>query len=178
MFFPLHPETPADGLTLDSLFAGRGVDVPAAHQRMVELMRAEGLPYGERTHTYNSRLAQELGKWADARGVESIHDILYQAYFVKNRNISDIEELASLAQSAGLPVDEAKDVLMGRRFKKEVDADWMKSRKYGITGIPTFVSGKHSLVGAQSYEALEKLVRNAGAMRIGEPSSLSTDSGN
>ena len=57
------------------------------NQRMVELMRAEGLPYGERTHTYNSRLAQELGKWADACGVEAIHDILYRAYFVENRNI-------------------------------------------------------------------------------------------
>jgi len=35
------------------------------YQRMKALMDAEGLPYGKRTYTYNSRLAQELGKWAD-----------------------------------------------------------------------------------------------------------------
>ena len=62
VFFPLHPDTPAAGQSLDVLFAGRHLDLQAVQQRLADLMRAEGLPYGERTHTYNSRLAQELGK--------------------------------------------------------------------------------------------------------------------
>jgi hypothetical protein len=36
---------------------------------MASLKRAadkEGLPLGERKKTYNSRLAQELGKWAES----------------------------------------------------------------------------------------------------------------
>jgi hypothetical protein len=36
-----------------------------AQAHMRGLMEQEGLPYDERTHSYNSRLAQELGKWAD-----------------------------------------------------------------------------------------------------------------
>ena len=64
-FFPLHPETPEDGLTLEQLFDGRDIDIPSAHVRMARLMAEEGLPYGERTMTYNSRLAQELAKWAE-----------------------------------------------------------------------------------------------------------------
>ena len=103
VFFPLHPDTPAEGQSLDVLFTGRHLDLQAMQQRLADLMRAEGLPYGERTHTYNSRLAQELGKWADTRGVEAIHDVLYRAYFVDNRNISDLDELIRLAQSVGLP---------------------------------------------------------------------------
>jgi predicted DsbA family dithiol-disulfide isomerase len=166
VFFPLHPDTPADGQSLDELFAGRGLDLRAMHQRMAALMRSEGLPYGERTFTYNSRLAQELGKWADTRGVEAIHDAVYRAYFVDNRNIGDVEELVTLAGSVGLPKDEARDVLSERRFRQAVDADWVKSRQYGVTGVPTFVSGEHGVVGAQPYEMLEQLVRAAGALPL------------
>jgi predicted DsbA family dithiol-disulfide isomerase len=155
------------------LFSGRGIDIRAMNKRMVELMRAEGLPYGERTHTYNSRLAQELGKWADACGVEAIHNILYRAYFAENRNISNVEELMTLAQSAGLPASEARDVLLKRRFREAVDADWMKAREYGVTGVPTFVSGNFGVVGAQPYDALKKLVCNAGGLKIDGPASLS-----
>lgn len=163
MFFPLHPDTPSEGQSLEALFAGRQVDVPAMHQRMADLMRGEGLPYGERTHTYNSRLAQELGKWADTRGVDAMHDVLYRAYFVDNRNIGDIEELVRLAEIAGLPSAEARDVLDTRRMTAPVDADWAKAREYGITGVPTFVAGKRGVVGAQPYETLEQFVSAAGA---------------
>ena len=48
-----------------------------------------------------------------------------------------------------------------RTFKGAVDADWNLSRQYGITGVPTFVAGRRSVVGAQPYEALEQLVRKA-----------------
>ena len=47
--FPLHPETPEEGSTLEELFAGRGFDIEAAQTRLSELMKAEGLPYGTRT---------------------------------------------------------------------------------------------------------------------------------
>ena len=77
--FPLHPETPAEGRSLADLFAGRNVDRKAMHEAMKARMDAEGLPYGERTMTYNSRLAQELGKWADTQpGGEALHDALFQ----------------------------------------------------------------------------------------------------
>jgi hypothetical protein len=61
VYFPLHPETPPEGTPLTELFAGRNLDIKAMHARMKGLMDAEGLPYSVRTHTYNSRLAQELG---------------------------------------------------------------------------------------------------------------------
>ena len=87
--FPLHPDTPEDGLTLEELFAGRDVDIPSAQARMQQLMADEGLPYGPRTMTYNSRLAQELAKWADTRADgQRIHDVLFHAYFVDNVNLA------------------------------------------------------------------------------------------
>jgi predicted DsbA family dithiol-disulfide isomerase len=166
--FPLHPDTPAEGRSIAELYAGRNLDPEAVYRRMKGLMDAEGLPYGRRTHTYNSRLAQELGKWADTRpGGGAIHDALYRAYFVDARNIGDPDVLIDIAHAVGLPAEAARGVLAERRFKDAVDADWAKSRAYGVTGVPTFVAGRYGVVGAQPYETLEALLDKAGATRRG-----------
>jgi len=162
--FPLHPETPAEGRSMAELYAGRGMDPEAMYIRMKGLMDGEGLPYGRRTHTYNSRLAQELGAWADTQsGGEALHDALYRAYFVDARNIGDEDTLIEIVESVGLSGDAAREVLSTRSFKDAIDADWAKSREVGVTGVPTFVAGGQGVVGAQPYEALEGLVKEAGA---------------
>lgn len=157
--FPLHPETPSEGVSLEVLFADRDIDIEAMYARMKALMDAEGLPYSKRSHTYNSRLAQELGKWADTQsGGEAIHDALFKAYFVEGRNIGDLEILVELAASVGLPAEDAREVLTHRTFSAAIDADWQRSRAYGITGVPTFVAGGYGVVGAQPFEVLERLI--------------------
>ena len=166
--FPLHPDTPLEGRSMAEFYASRNIDPEAAHARMKGLMDAEGLPYGRRTHSYNSRLAQELGKWADTQpGGAALHDALYKAYFVEARNIGDLELLVALAASVGVPAEEARAVLIERRFKDAIDADWAKSAQYGVTGVPTFVAGGYGVVGAQPYEVLEQLAERAGAPRRG-----------
>ena len=162
--FPLHPETPVEGRSLADLFAGRGVDRKAMNAQMKARMDAEGLPYGERTMTYNSRLAQEVGKWADTQpGGEAIHDAMFRAYFVEARNIGDPDVILDIVKQAGLPVDEAREVIEKRTFKDAVDEDWALSRQLGVTGVPTFVAGRYGVVGAQPYETLERLVERAAA---------------
>ena len=164
MHFPLHPDTPLDGQSMEDLFAGRGMDMDAMYARMKGLMDDEGLPYGQRTHTYNSRLSQELGKWADTQpGGEAIHDALYRAYFVDAVNVGDVDALLKIAGAVGLDVAAAGGVLESRSFSDAVDADWELSRRYGVTGVPTFVAGRQGVVGAQPYEVLEKLLQDAGA---------------
>jgi predicted DsbA family dithiol-disulfide isomerase len=166
VYFPLHPDTPAEGLPLARLFAGRGADLEAMYQRMKRLMDAESLPYDRRTHTFNSRLAQELAKWGDTQPhAEVLHGALYSAYFVDGRNIGDPDVLVDLASSVGLTADTARRVIEDRSFKNAVDEDWRKARTYGITGVPTFVAGGHQVVGAQPYEVLEQLATAAGAAR-------------
>ena len=136
------------------------------YSRMKGLMDAEGLPYGKRTRTYNSRLAQELGKWADEQSKNGqnfgvIHDALYKAYFVDGKNIGDKDVLIQISKCAGLPMDEVREILVSRSYKNAVDSDWKKSRDYGVTGVPTFAAGMYKLVGAQPYEALEQLINKA-----------------
>jgi len=166
--FPLHPDTPAEGREMAAFYAERGLDPEAMYQRMKRLMDAEGLPYGRRTHTYNSRLAQELGKWADTQpNGDALHDALYRAYFVDARNIGDPAVLLDIVAKVGLPVEEARKVLDERRFKDAVDEDWAKSRAYGVTGVPTFVAERKGVVGAQPYEVLVQLLDEIGAQKRG-----------
>lgn len=164
--FPLHPETPAEGRSLQDLFGCGPEEISEKNSRMKGLMEAEGLPYNERSHTYNSRLAQEIGSWAETQpGGSAIHDKFFEAYFVDRRNVGDVEVIIDVVNSVGLDEQEARAVLKQRRFKDVVNADWDKSRNYGVTGVPTFVSSGRGLVGAQPYEALQQLMVEAGAVR-------------
>jgi predicted DsbA family dithiol-disulfide isomerase len=155
----LHPDTPAEGMTLEQMFPGR--DLTPVKQRMQGLMQEAGLPYGDRSMTYNSRLAQELGKWADSVDPNtSLHDLLYKAYFVDNINISDVEALVQLAKKAGLDEVQARDVLQNRSFEQQVNEDWQRSQQTGVTGVPTFFAKDLIVVGCQPYETLEKFVKH------------------
>ena len=160
VYFPLHPDTPAQGLPLKDLFAGRGIDIEAAHARLKTLMDAEGLVFNARTHTYNSRLAQELAKGFDS---DALRGALYRGYFEYGKNLGDVEVLVEIARSCGIDPAAARDALKERTFKEAVDADWAKARGYGITGVPSFVAGNQKVVGAHPYEVLERLVMAAGA---------------
>lgn len=124
------------------------------------------LPFGERTMTFNSRLAQELGLWAEDRGKgDQFHENAFTAYFVDGKNLADRAVLLHLAAKVQLPVGEAQKVLETRSYADRVDACWHESRQLGITAVPTFVIGSNRAVGAQSYQALAELVQQAGIKR-------------
>ena len=168
--FPLHPETPEQGLTLEELFAGRPVDIKRIVSRLRQVADGLGLPLGERKKTYNSRLAQELAKWAESKGKgDPFHDAVFRTYFVDGKNVSRVDELVTLAKSIGLPEEEAKSVLESRTFREAVDSDWLRSRALGITAVPTFVVDHQSVVGFQPYEVLEQFLKTCGAKRRKRP---------
>jgi predicted DsbA family dithiol-disulfide isomerase len=153
--FPLHPETPEEGNV-------RGPEIIARNRKMKVNMDNEGLPFNpERNMSYNSRLAQELAKWAGTKGIEEkITDALFRAYFVEVKNIGKADVLAKIAEENGLPADEATDVLLSRTYKDAVDEDWRRCAAYGVNAVPTFLAGRYLMVGAQPYEELERLVQH------------------
>ncbi len=125
-----------------------------------------GLPLGERKKTYNSRLAQELGLWAESKNKGDVfHTAAFKASFVDGKNIGKIPVLVDLAASVELPRKEAATVLATRAFKAAVDADWSLSQEKGITAVPTFVMNHDKLVGAQPYEMLERLMEANGVKK-------------
>jgi predicted DsbA family dithiol-disulfide isomerase len=153
-------------MSLEELFQGRGIDLPAYMGRLQKVAAELGLPWGRRSRTYNSRRAHELGKWAESlhKGDE-FHRAVFQAYFADGRNLADISVLTEIAGTIGLDGRMAERVLAERIFKEAVDRDWQYARTCGITAVPTFMLDERQVVGAQPYQALEDLVRAAGGKR-------------
>ncbi len=150
-------------MSLEELFRGREIDLPSSMERLKKVAAELGLPWGMRTRTYNSRRAQELGKWAESLGKgDEFHMAVFQAYFVNGRNIADISILKEIAGKIGLDCRRAEDALVERTFKAAVDRDWEYSRINSITAVPTFLTHGRKMVGAQPYQALEDLVRTGG----------------
>jgi predicted DsbA family dithiol-disulfide isomerase len=156
----LHPETPLQGRTLEDLFAGRNMDIPQMMDHLKQVARELGLPFGDREMTFNSRLAQELGKWAEQMETgDAFHDAVFRAYFADGLNIADVNILGEIAGSVGLDAGEAHDVLAARIFKEAVDTDWARAYESGVKAVPTFFMNGQTLVGAQRFNALANFVR-------------------
>jgi len=135
----------------------RGPEIIARNQRMKVNMEREGLPFNaERNMSYNSRLAQELEKWAESKGkAEEVANALFRAYFVDVKNIGKTDVLAQIAEENDLPKDEATEVLLSRKYKDAVDEDWRRCAAFGVNAVPTFLAGKYLMVGAQPYEVFK-----------------------
>jgi predicted DsbA family dithiol-disulfide isomerase len=160
--FPLHPETPDEGQDLADLFAGH-FDIDAMMLRVQQVAKELDLPLGQRTRTFNSRRAQEVGKWAEEQGVgEAFHMAVYRAYFVEGRNIALPEELAALASSLGLDAGAAREVIERQSYARAVDDDWQRAADLGVTAVPTSIYRQHALVGFQPYANYRKLITTAG----------------
>ena len=160
--FPLHPETPEEGQELAELFAGR-FDIEAMMLRVYEVAKELDLPFGQRTRTFNSRRAQELGKWAEEQGIgEAFHMAVYHAYFVEGCNIALPAELAAIASSLGLDADMALQVIDRKSYAAAVDDDWRRAAELGVTAVPTGIYRQHALVGFQPYANYRRLITTAG----------------
>lgn len=157
--FPLHPETPEEGMELAELFAGREEEIKATQVRLRQLAEAEGLPFSERSRTSNTRRAQELGKWAEAQGKgDPFRRAVYRAYFVEGRNIARVDELVPIVEAIGLSGEEARAVLAAGSFAAAVDADWQRAGKLGVTAVPTHFCAGRRLVGFGPYEDFVHLI--------------------
>ena len=134
--------------------------------RLKRVAKELDLPWGERKKTYNSRLAQELGKWAETKGKgDEYHDAVFRAYFVDGKNIAKTDVLMGLVKAVGLPENEAREALKMRTFKEAVDSDWELAYQMDISSVPTFVLDHEAVVGAQPYEILEQFLLKKGVKR-------------
>jgi predicted DsbA family dithiol-disulfide isomerase len=164
--FPLHPEIPQQGVSLEQLFAGRRIDRQEMRRKLSKAAEDAGLPFQASDMIYNSRLAQELALWSESKNKgDEFHAAVFKAYFADNKNIAEIPVLVDIASSVELPGDEAAEILTTRSFKVAVDADWDLSMGKSITAVPTLIVNQDRLVGAQSYEMMESLMRENGVKK-------------
>jgi len=157
--FPLHPETPQEGTELSRLLGVRPDQVAAMQARLLQVAAAEGLPLAGRTRTYNSRGAQELGKWAEVQGKgDPWRRAVYRAFFVEGRNIALGNVLEEIAAAVGLSSLEAREILVAGSYRAAVEADWQRAEELGVTAVPTHLCAGKRLVGFSGYEEFLRLI--------------------
>nr|WP_245695154.1 DsbA family protein [Desulforhopalus singaporensis] len=158
--FPLHPDTPSEGRLLEELFNTTPEKIGLLVAGLQATAKSLGLPFGERTRSYNSRLVQELGIWAEDKGCgHKFHLSAFTAYFSDGLNLADREVALNIAVRAGLPQTEAVEIITDRLYQERVDLDWAEAAERTVTAVPTFFFSDRRVVGAQSYETLANLAR-------------------
>ena len=121
------------------------------------------MPFGNREKTYNSRLAQELGKFAEQqRKGDDFHNSVFRAYFADGLNIGLQSTLVDIGAKIGLTSESVQEVLEKRLFKEAVDKDWTRSYQMGVNAVPTFMMNGMPLAGAQPYEKLVQMMDAGG----------------
>ncbi len=157
--FPLHPDTPLEGRNLDEIYQRYPYPKADMLEHLRRNARALNMPYCERSKVFNSRMAQELGVWAESQDAgEKFHKAAFAAYFVNNQNLADRGVLLEIVRQIGLDVNSAESVLDQGAFSDAVERDWQRAEELAIDVVPTFVIGENILVGAQEYRSLSKFV--------------------
>lgn len=135
------------------------INVEKAVDQLCATAEQVGLKMGRRTRVYNSRLAQEVGLWAQTQGQgHAFHMAAFEAYFVEGQNIAQKAVMLKLIEQAALDPVEGESVIDSRTYSDAVEADWKLSRSVGINAVPTFRMGLDTLVGAKPYEVLKRMV--------------------
>ena len=160
VMYPLHPETPFSGLTLDELFAGRGIDVGAAQRAIRDKAISLGLEFADRTHTFNSRSAQIIGKaMVEQQLFDQYRPAVIHSYFGRGENISSLEVLQSILDTMQIGKWDASELLENATYQEQVDRDWEICRQDNISGVPSYKYGNRSCFGAQTSASLLELFK-------------------
>ena len=113
--------------------------------------------------TYDSRLAQELAKWADTQpGGEAIHDALFRAYFVDGLSLALLENLLAIAEQVGLDRQQAREVLQRRSMRSAVDADWQRAARpgsHGRTDVCGWAPGRRRCSAVRGFAEADRSTR-------------------
>lgn len=118
---------------------------------------------------YRFDLAQRVGtmdahrliQWAqnESDPPDALVDRLFRAYFTEGVNIADRQNLADLAQDAGLDRAGAVAMLAGDEYREIVVNDHQEAIENGITGVPALLfRGALIIPGAQDVDTMARIL--------------------
>ena len=168
--FFLNPHLPPEGMDratyVRSKFGGNATEV---YRRIEASGRADGVAFAfdRMPRTPNTMLAHRLILFAEESGADdAVIRALFRALFQEGRDVSRPEVLATIAEEAGLELDQVQAFLSGDRLAREVIAAHQQAERAGIHGVPVFiVEREHAITGAQPPEILADLLDVAVAAR-------------
>lgn len=168
--FELNPGMGPEGQDIEEHLAQKYGASPTALAGTRQAIRERGAALGfdfrmeARSRIYNTHDAHRLLHWADeafgSAMQRKLKGTLLKAYFTDGRNVSDPAVLLELAVQAGLPEDQARELLASKRYAAEVQAAEDEVHAQSIHAVPAIiVNQRHLIQGGQSVEVFEKLLR-------------------
>jgi predicted DsbA family dithiol-disulfide isomerase len=161
--FELHPSTPPGGVPLSQLFPN--TPLGPLHERTQRFAATFGVTgFQSPNWLSNSQKALAIAEHArDVRRLEPFRQAAMNAHWRKGMNLENADDLAAIAESAGLERAAALAASTDPALLSRVDERQAEARQAGVNGIPTFVLGSERVVGCQPYEALLAAAKRAGA---------------
>lgn len=163
--YQLDPDAPSEAVPMWSYLERRfGPNARQLVTRVIDQARAEDLPMDyDRGLTVNTLNAHRLmwivnrdrGPEEQTRAAEA----LFRAHFAEGRDVSDYDELVSIAKSLGMDAVRVRTALEAGEGLAEVQDAIAAARQLGVTAVPTFVfDGKYAVEGAQPTTVFQQVL--------------------
>jgi len=152
----IHPETPAEGRSTDSL-GYSGPQWTQMMQSLTALAEEEGIVMHKHDFTTNSGPALRLAEAAKMDGREvfyRLHESLFEAFFCNGQNIANTEILTELGQKAGMSQQQIEHFRDHTAITKRLQWNLQMASHHAIRSVPSYIIGDRQLSGAQSVSAL------------------------
>jgi predicted DsbA family dithiol-disulfide isomerase len=142
-----------------------GSQAETSTRRIERLAESEGLaPYQVLDNNVgNTDLAHEFLAHATAEGKNrEAWDTVFRTYFGKAEPVFSLDDLLGLSDELGLDREQTRQVLTGRRYRRQVRDDAARAQRLGATGAPFIViDDRYGVPGAQDSDSLLELLRKA-----------------
>lgn len=167
-FLEIHPENSPDGDPVTDL------NYPSEYwnelmENLTRVAKEENIPLSEHTFTTNSKdslLLSERSKQLGRDIFYSLHEKLFTAFFVDNKNIGDRNVLREIARDCGIENKIIESTWDDKKIQQRIIQNFNAARKYDIKSVPSFVFGERVLTGVVS----ELVMRDAAAELLSDSS--------
>ncbi|WP_420584295.1 DsbA family oxidoreductase [Ruegeria sp.] len=165
--FELNPTMPPEGQNLREHIMEKYGSTPEQSQQAREQLTRIGQELGftfnfdEDSKIVNTFAAHQLLDWAEAEGRQHpLKLALFESYFTRQQDVSDVEVLLNAVRTAGLDPDAARAALHSGAHvspTREKQEFWTSR---GISGVPSMVfGGKYLLTGAQGTDTYTQVLQ-------------------
>lgn len=174
-FIEIHPDTPEQGTTVDSLDYSEE-QWQGMMDGLVEMAQEEGIKLAPVRLLANSHRALLLAEAVKKEGREVFYNFnqaLYREYFIEGKNIGDVVVLKEIARACGISEEVVENALNEKEYEKILQMNMSMAVKAGVTATPTFFIGQQRLTGAVSESKLRQAADAAIAERNAKQESSS-----
>jgi len=117
-----------------------------------------GIPYKMNpVFPQNTANALRLALVAEKKGVfEAVHQPLFDAFWVHEKDFGDENVVAEIATKAGLSIEDTQD----QAIKDELRANTREAVERGVFGAPTFFIGDEMFFGNDRFDFIREAIKN------------------